>query len=820
MVRKSIPDRAQHLIIGGGIVGCSVAYHLAKMGHQDVVLLEQGQLSCGTTWHAAGLVGQLRSQPAMTNLIRYSTQLYEQLNSETGLETGWKECGSVTVARSDDRMKMLQRTAAAARVQGVDVDVITGAEAQEKWPIMQVEDVKGGLWMPGDGKANPTDLTQSLAKGARMKGANIIEDVKVTDILTKEGVVTGVVTDHGTILAEVVVNCGGQWARKLGQMCGVDVPLHSAEHMYIVTEKIEGITPDLPVLRDPDGYIYFKEETGGLVMGGFEPEAKPWAMDGIPEKFFFQLLPDDWDQFEVLLENALIRVPQMAETGVRQFYNGPESFTPDNNYLLGEAPELKNFFIGAGFNSMGIASAGGAGRALAEWIVEGAPTSDLFAVDIRRFANFNNNPSWLHDRVKETLGLHYAMPWPNRELDTARPFRRSALFDRLAAKNAVFGSKMGWERPNFFATSGQNAEIKYSFGRQNWHDAVAAEHKHTREAVSVFDQSSFAKFLVQGRDACAQLNRICAGNVDVEVGKTVYTGLLNQRGGYESDLTVLRLKTQEFMLITGSAQAVRDADWIGRNVDTEAHIFLTDVTSAWSVLALMGPRSRDVLKKLTKVDLSNKAFPFASWQQIDLGYATVIANRMTYVGELGWELVVPVEFTVGVYEDLMLAGADSGIRDAGYYALEGLRLEKGFRAWSRELTPDISPFQAGLGFTVDFEKPCGFVGKEALLLAKVNPEHMRTRVVQLVLDDDGPQLWGGEAVLCDGIEIGEVRSAAYGHSLGACVALCHLNAKERITMDFLKMHKFEIDLAGVKLSAKVCLKSPYDPASERPKADG
>lgn len=820
MAGTQLPQSAQYVIVGGGIVGCSVAYHLTRMGHKDVVLLEQGQLSCGTTWHAAGLVGQLRSQPAMTNLIRYSTELYSQLEQETGLATGWMKCGSVTVARTDDRMTMLLRTAAAARAQGVEVEVITPAQAQEKWPVMQVDDLKGGLWMPGDGKANPTDLTQSLAKGARLRGAKVIEGIKVTNILTRDGVVTGVKTDQGTIKAEIVVNCAGQWARQVGKMCGVNVPLHSAEHYYVVTERIEGVNPDLPVLRDPDGYIYFKEETGGLVMGGFEPDAKPWGMDGIPENFFFQLLEDDWDQFEILMENALIRVPKMADAGVRQFYNGPESFTPDNNYLLGEAPELKNFFVGAGFNSMGIASAGGAGRALAEWIVAGAPTSDLFAVDIRRFANFNNNPTWLHDRVKETLGLHYAMPWPNRELDTARPFRRSALYDRLAAKNAVFGSKMGWERANYFAPDGETPEIKYSFGRQNWHDAVAAEHKNTREGVSVFDQSSFAKLLVQGRDACAQLNRICAANIDVPVGHTVYTGVLNARGGYESDLTVLRLKEQEFMLITGSGQAVHDADWIRKNFDENAHVFLTDVTAAWSVLAVMGPKARAVLRKLTKADLSNAAFPFSTVQEIDLGYATVLANRMTYVGELGLELVVPVEFTVGVYEDLMRAGAEFGIRDAGYYALEGLRLEKGFRAWSRELTPDITPLQAGLSFAVDFDKPCGFIGKEALLAAKDDPDHMKTRIVQLVLDDAGPQLWGGEAVLCNGVEVGEVRSAAYGHTLGAAVALCLLHAPQRVTADYIRSGTFEIDLAGTRMSATAHLRTPYDTKGERPKMDG
>ena len=815
MQADSLPVAAEIVVIGGGIVGCSVAYHLAKFGKSDVILLEQGQLSCGTTWHAAGLVGQLRSSPAMTNLIRYSTELYAGIEVETGLGTGWNRCGSVTVARTDARMTMLKRTAASARAQGVDVEVITPKEAGDKWPVMQIDDLKGGLWMPGDGKANPTDLTQSLAKGARMAGARIFEGVEVTDILTDGIEVRGVVTDQGTIKAQVVVNCAGQWARKIGLMGGVDVPLHSAEHMYVVTETMDRVQPDLPVLRDPDGYIYFKEETGGLVMGGFEPEAKPWAMDGIPDKFFFQLLEDDWDQFEILMENALVRVPELANAGVRKFYNGPESFTPDNNYLLGEAPNLRNFFVGAGFNSMGIASAGGAGRALAEWIVEGAPTCDLFAVDIRRFADYNNNPHWLHDRVKETLGLHYVMPWPNREQDSARPFRRSALYDRLAAKGAVFGSKMGWERPNYFSISPATEAIKYSFDRQNWHDVVGEEHRAAREAAVVFDQSSFAKLLVQGRDAARELNRICAANVDVPAGQSVYTGLLNSRGGYESDLTVLRLKREEFLLVTGSAQATRDADWIRRNFDHDANVFLTDVTSAWSVLSVMGPKTPDVLQPLTRRSLAIEDFPYGTHQTIDLGYATVLANRMSYVGELGFELFVPVEFTVGVYDTLMAGGA---LRDAGYYALEGLRLEKGYRAWSRELTPDITPLQAGLSFAIDWGKSRGFIGRDALLAAKSDPNHMNTRVIQLLLKDPEAQLWGGESVLCNGVEIGEVRSAAYGHTLGASVALCHLHGTEAITPNLVASATFDVDLAGRKLQASAHLRSPYDPKNTKPRA--
>ena len=814
---QEFPTQAQVVIIGGGIIGCSVAYHLTKLGWRDIVLLEQGQLSGGTTWHAAGLVGQLRSHANMTSLIRYSTQLYSELEAETGLATGWKNCGSLSVARSADRMTVLKRTAASARAQGVEIEVISPKEAQDLWPVMAIDDLAGAVWLPGDGKANPTDLTQSLAKGARSRGARIVERVRVTGISTANGAVTGVETDRGAIAAEIVVNCAGQWARKVGLMCGVPVPLHSAEHMYIVTGRIEGVHPDLPVMRDPDGYIYFKEEVGGLVMGGFEPEAKPWGMAGIPDDFEFALLPDDWDQFEILMQSALQRVPQLATSEVKKFYNGPESFTPDNNFILGEAPELKNFYVGAGFNSMGIASAGGAGRALAEWIVNGAPTMDLWPVDIRRFASFNNNPRWLHDRVKETLGLHYAMPWPNRELDTARPFRRSPLYDRLAARGACFGSKMGWERANWFAAEGEAPVTDYAFGRQNWHAAVRREMKATREAAGLFDQTSFAKLLVQGRDAAVLLDRICAAEIDVEIGRSIYTGMLNERGGYESDLTVMRLAADRFLIVTGSAQAVHDADWIRRNIPADAHVTLTDVTSAYAVLALMGPKSRDILGRLTSVDLSGEGFPFATIREIDIGYATAYANRMTYVGELGWELIVPTEFAVGVYEALQEAGRDLGLVDCGYYALEALRLEKGYRAWSRELTPDIDPYQAGLAFAVTLDKPGGFIGRDAVAAAKARGTPSR-RIVQFTVDDAGPMLWGGELILRDGKPVGEVRSAAYGHTLGRSVALALIEHARGVDRAFLEGGRFEVELAGERFAVTAHLAAAYDPKGLRVKA--
>jgi 4-methylaminobutanoate oxidase (formaldehyde-forming) len=524
-------------------------------------------------------------------------------------------------------------------------------------------------------------------------------------------------------------------------------------------------------------------------------------------------LEDDWDQFEILMENALVRVPQLEHAEVKKFYNGPESFTPDNNFILGEAPEVKNFFVGAGFNSMGIASAGGAGMALAEWIVNGAPTMDLWPVDIRRFAGFNNNPRWLHDRIKETLGLHYAMPWPNRELDTARPFRRSPLYDRLAAKGACFGSKMGWERANWFGKPGEIPQTDYAFGRQNWHDAVAREMKATREGVAIFDQTSFAKLLMQGRDACAVLNRICAADIDVAVGRSVYTGMLNERGGYESDLTVMRLAAQKFLIVTGSAQAVHDADWIAKNTPADAHATVTDVSSAYSVLALMGPKSRALLGRLTSADLSDAGFPFATIREIDIGYATAYANRMTYVGELGWELIVPTEFAVGVYEALHEAGAEFGLVDAGYYALEALRLEKGYRAWSRELTPDITPRQAGLGFAVALDKPGGFIGRDALVAARSST--LCRRIVQFTLADAEPMLWGGELILADGAPVGEVRSAAYGHTLGRSVALGLIENEAGIDAAFLNGSRFEIELAGERHAATAHVKPAYDPKGAR-----
>ena len=814
-----LPTHTRIVIIGGGIIGCSVAYHLTRAGWTDLVLLEQGQLSCGTTWHAAGLVGQLRAQESMTRLIRYSTKLYGELEAETGLATGWNNCGSLSVARTAERMTQLRRTAAVARAYGVACDVITPAEAGQLWPLMRTDDLHGAVWLPGDGKANPADLAQALAKGARQRGARIVEGVKVTAVATRDGAATGVAWqakhgDSGSLQAEIVVNCAGQWAKAIGRLCGVTVPLHSAEHYYVVTKEIPGVARNLPALRDPDGYIYFKEEVGGLVMGGFEPDATPWGMHGIPEPFEFQLLPDNWEAFEILMENALVRVPALETCEIKQFYNGPEAFTPDNNFILGEAPELRNFYVGAGFNSMGIAAAGGAGMALAEWIVNGGPTMDLWPVDIRRFARFNGNDTWLHDRVRETLGLHYKMPWPNRELESARPFRRSPLYTALAAKHACFGSKMGWERPNYFAPSAAGTKPDYTFGQPEWLAWSGNEHRACREAVALFDMTSFSKLLVKGRDAQDVLQYIVANDVAVPVGHTVYTGMLNERGTYESDFTLTRLARDQFLIVTGSAQTTRDFDFIERRIADGKQCTIVDVTGMHAVLAVMGPRSRELLQAVSRAEWSNAAFPFGTSREVDIGYATVRATRLTYVGELGWELYVPVEFAAGVYDTLHDAGVRCGLVDAGYYAIDSLRIEKGYRAWGRELTPDVNPLEAGLAFACKLAKGIPFRGRDALL--RIKAEGVRRRVVNLTIDAPEAMLWGGEAILRDGQPAGFVTSAAYGHTLGRPVALGIIQRGDAaIDNDYIAAGRYEVDLAGELLPARAHLRAPVDPSGQR-----
>jgi 4-methylaminobutanoate oxidase (formaldehyde-forming) len=821
-------------VIGGGVVGTSVAYHLAKLGWTDLVLLEQGRLSSGTTWHAAGLVGQLRSTQGGTRLVQYSAALYEGLEAETSLSTGFKRCGGVTVARTHDRLVQLKRTAATAVAFGLECELISPARAAELYPVLRTDDLLGALWLPGDGTVTPTDLTQSLARGARDRGARIIEQARVTGISTRDGAVTGVtvtlpavtyphstdasnITDDPTyhIEAEVVVNCAGQWAKAVGAMCGVTVPLHSAEHFYVVTEPIVGVHRMLPILRDPDGYTYFKEEVGGLVVGGFEPQAKPWVSpDELPYPFEFQLLGEDWEHFSVLMESALHRIPALEETGIRKFYNGPESFTPDNQFILGAAPEARNFYVAAGFNSVGIATGGGAGRALAEWIVAGEPQSDLAAVDIRRFAPFHGNNQWLRARVGEVLGLHYEVPWPNRELESARPFRRSPVHDALAAAGASFGSKMGWERANYFAPPPASPQLSYTWGKPDWLALSRAEQLATRNAVAVFDQTSFGKLLIEGRDAADVLQWLCSADVDVAPGRAVYTALLNQRGGYEADVTVTRVGRDSFLLVTSAGSVVRDQDWIARHIRRDQRAAVVDVTAAHAVLSVMGPRSRELLARLTRADMSDAAFPHRASRLIDLGPATVRATRITYVGELGWELYVPAEFAAGVFAALHDAGADLGVANAGYYAINSLRLEKAYRAWGAELTPDNTPVEAGLLFQCKLSSGRDFLGREAV--EKARADGPRQRLVSLVLADPDVMMWGGELVLRDGVPVGQVTSAAWGATLGACVALAYLTRPGggTVTGDFLG-GRYELNVGGTMVPASASLRAPCDPPVPR-----
>jgi len=807
----SVPAHARAVIVGGGIVGCSVAYHLTKLGWRDIVLLERRDLSCGTTWHAAGLVGQLRSSHNLTRLASYGAVLYEQLEAETGQATGFRRSGSISVARTNERMIELKRGASMAKCFGVDVEVISAAEAGRLWPLMRTDDLAGAVWIPRDGRTNPIDTTLALAKGARNGGATIVENVTVTGIHRQNGAATGVSTDRGDIACDVVVNCAGMWGREVGRLAGVNVPLHASEHFYIVTEPMPGVTRELPVLRDTDGCIYVREEVGGLLMGGFEPVAKPWGMDGFPKDFAFSLLPEDWEHFRVLMEQAIVRIPALETAPVRRHVNGPESFTPDNRYMLGEAPELRNFFVAAGFNSVGIASAAGAGKALAEWIVGGEPSMDLWDVDIRRFMPFQGNAAYLRERTTEVVGLLYAMHWPFRQPVTARGVRRSAVHDRLAARGAVFGVVAGWERANWFATDGVEPRYVYTYGRQNWFPCAGAEHRAVREAVGLFDQSSLAKFRVQGPDATAVLQRLCANDVDVAPGRIVYTQMLNARGGIECDLTVSRLGEDAYLIVTIAAAATHDADWIRRGIGA-ARVALTDVTSAFTVLGVMGPRSRELLARVTGADLSPAAFPFGTAREIEIGYAMVRATRITYVGELGWELDVPAEFAANVYETTVAAGEAFGLRHAGYHAMDSLRMEKGYRSWGHDVGGEDTPLEAGLGFAVAFKKD-GFVGREVLLRQRDKP--LARRLVMFTLADSEPLLLGDEPIYRDGVLVGRITSGAYGHTLGRSVGMGYVTHADGVDAGFVRAGRWELEIAMERVPAAAHLEPPYDPTSAR-----
>ncbi len=812
-MNNSLPGSARVVIVGGGVIGCSVAYHLTKLGIRDVVLLERKTLTCGTTWHAAGLVPTLRATFNMSMLAKYSAGLYESLEAETGQATGFMRNGSLSIATHAERFTELKRGASMAKLCGFPCEVVSPEQALELWPLLNIEDVVGGVYLPLDGIVNPVDVTQALAKGARMGGAKIIENTRVLDLKIKDGKAAGVVTEFGDIDAEFVVNCAGMWARNFGKKAGVNVPLHAAEHYYVVTEPMPEINRVLPTLRDLDHCNYFKTDAGKLLIGTFEPNAKPWGHEGIPDSFNFDQLPPDMDHLEPYLEHAIRRVPALEHTGLQVFFNGPESFTPDDRYHLGEAPELRNYFVAAGFNSVGIQSAGGAGKVLAEWIAKGHAPMDLWDVDIRRNMPFQGNSKYLYDRTTEGLGLLYDMHWPFRQYETARNVRKSILHDRLVQANACYGEVSGWERANFFAPPGQKPEYQYSWGKQNWFEWSAAEHRAVRENVGLFDQSSFAKIMVQGRDAMPVLNRICSNNIDVAPGRIVYTQWLNERGGIEADLTVTRLADDRFLVVTGPTTQTRDLNWLRRNIPEDAAVVVTDVTSSMAVISIMGPRSRALLQTLTSDDLSNETFPFATSREIELGYALVRASRITYVGELGWEIYIPTEFAPDVFDRIVEAGKAFDLKLCGYHALNSLRMEKGYRHFGHDVMEEDSPIEAGLAFASDFNKPGGFIGKEALQQQKQNGV-TRRMVLFRFLDAEGLS-YHEEPILRDGQIVGRTTSGMYGHTIGGNVAMGYVRNDAGISAEWIKEGEYEIEVASKRYKVEASLRAFYDPEMHR-----
>jgi 4-methylaminobutanoate oxidase (formaldehyde-forming) len=811
-----LPQAAQVVIVGGGIVGCSTAYHLTKLGWSDVVLIEKGKLTSGSTFHAAGLVGQLRSSANITQLLKYSVELYARLEEETGQATGWKQNGGLRLACNRERMTEIQRQATTAHSFGLEMHIVGPEEARDLWPPMDASDLVGAAFLPTDGQANPSDITQSLAKGARAGGVTIIEDCRVTAVRRKDGRVTGVSTDQGDIDCEVLVNCAGQWARGVGAMAGVNVPLVSVQHQYMVTEEIDGVSRELPTLRDPDRLIYFKEEVGGLVMGGYEPNPVAWAADGIPEGFNFSLLDPDFDHFLPLMEEAMRRVPGLEEAGIKDLVNGPESFTPDGSFILGEAPELRGYFVGAGFNAFGIAGGGGAGKALSEWIVGGEPSMDLWAVDIRRFGRPHLSTEWVRSRTLELYAKHYTMAWPFEEHESARPERVSPLYETLAARGAVFGEKHGWERPNWFALRGEAPHDVYSYGRQNWFKAVGEEHRAAREKVALFDQSSFAKFLMMGPEAAESLNWICANDIDRPVGSLVYTQMLNRHGGIECDLTVARIAEDRFYIVTGTGFATHDFAHIERSIPPGRHASLVDVTSAYATLSLMGPKARDLLSTVTRAELSNEAFPFGTWRPITIGGALIWALRITYVGELGWELHVPSEFALSVYHRLIEAGEAHGLADAGYRAIESLRLEKGYRAWGSDINPDRTPLEAGLGWAVKLNKNSDFQGREALVAQQGQP--LQRRLVCVTVADPDVVLLGRETLYRDGERVGWLTSAGWGYSVEKNIGYGYVRRREGVDDDFLLSGTYELEVASERVPCVINMGPLYDPKMEKIRA--
>ena len=814
MTSAVLPRKASVVIVGGGIAGCSVAYHLSKLGYRDILLLERKRLASGTTWHAAGLLAQLRSNRTQTKLAKYSLDLYEQLEKETGQATGFKRNGTILLAKSNARWIELKRRFSASKFFGLDCELVDTDTIKNIWDLLVIDDLKGGLYVPSDGQIDPTGVTLALAKGARNSGALIIENIRVNGFELNNNLISAVETDKGTVACEIVINCGGMWAREVGRMAGANIPVQAVEHMYIVTEPITGLHPELPSLRDYDGLTYFKVDAGKLVMGGTEKVARPWPVTRIPSDFEFTLLNEDWGQFEELVTSATKRIPALENAGVRQFINGPESFTPDGEYLLGTSLEVENFFVCAGFNSTGICVSGGAGMALAQWIVEGAPTVDISSVNVRRFHTFQSTDHYLQSRVREIASRAFCMHWPHLQPETARGIRRSAIHLELAKKNACFGEAAGWERPNWFAPKGVEPKYHYSYGRQNWFYYSAEEHKAVRERVGLIDMSSFSKFKIEGKNAINLLQLLCTKNIDVPINSLLYTLMLNPRGGIECDITIARTGTREFVIYCGAGAFNHVFCWIRSHIKPKWTVSINDVTSGEGVIAVMGPKSRKLISKLTHANLSNEAFPFMTCQNIEVSHTVCRASRISFVGELGWELNIPTEFMGIVYEQLLEAGKEFNIQDVGYHALDSLRMERGYRHYGHDISAWDTPLEAGLNFAVDLNKNDDYIGRTTI---QKQLGRLTRQMVIFSLEDPDLLFYNQEPVFRDGEMVGEITSTSYGHTVGCAVGLGYIHNEGGITNDFIENGNFEIEIEAKRAKSKASLLAPYDPYKKRVK---
>ncbi|WP_426411728.1 GcvT family protein [Bradyrhizobium ganzhouense] len=816
-MQSKLPTHAEFVIIGGGIIGLSIAYHLTRLGHRDVLLLERDQLTCGTTWHAAGLVTQLRANENMAKLAQYTAGLFRELEELTGQHTGFRQCGSITVAATPARLEELRRGASMGRSFGLDVEIIDAAEAKRRVPLLDVADVLGAAWIASDGKTNPVDTARAFATGARQGGAKILERAPVMRIVVEKGRIVGVETAEGIVRTEKVVICAGMWSRTLAADVNWTVPLHAAEHFYVVTEAMAGLSPDTPTVRDLDACFYAKEDAGKLLVGFFEPKGKPWGMAGIPGEFSFDSLPDDFEHIEPHLASAVRRMPALENVGLQLSFNGPESFTPDNRFLLGPAPDIAGLYVASGFNSCGIESSGGAGKVMAEWMSTGMPANDYWEMDVRRAMPFQRNRRYLHHRAGEAVGLLYALHWPHKSPETARNVRVSPLHDRLAAAGAKFGEAAGWERAQWFGNPEEAAYAHATFARDDWFKSSGAEHEATRSGVTLFDQTSFAHLLVQGRDALSFLQGLSTNDVDVPVGRIVYTPWLNERGGMESDVTIARTGEEEFLVVTAAVQLIRDLAWLRMHAKGASHVFVTDVSSGYTCLSVMGPHSRELLTRVSPADFSEAAFPFATAREIEMGYGMALAFRMTFVGELGWELHIPTDQSLGIYDALIAAGRDLDLRHAGYVALNTLRLEAGYRDWGADVSDEDSPLEAGLGFTIAWNKGNDFIGRAVLETQRGRTP--RRRLVQLAAPRAVPLMFGTEPVWRNGSLVGYLRSAGFGHTLGCGVGMGYLHSESGVNAEWLSEGIFEIEIAGERHAAIASLRAFYDSNRTRVKGE-